>query len=364
MVEWVAAHVFHLSGPVAVYPQVNGSGDSTLDYIHVLCMAVCAVVAALVWSILDRKRTEYRRLHAWLRIWLRYTLAATLFGYGFAKVFPLQFQPAGLSRLMEPFRDFSPMGVLWTFMGASMAYTIFAGAAEVLGGALLLFRRTTTLGALVSAAVMLNVVMLNFCYDVPVKLYSLNLLLMAVFIAAPDLGRLANVFLWNRPARPSNVDSILFRTRWSRLVSIGAKTLLIGFTLFSQVKGGILGYRTFYTNAPRSPLYGIWEVEKFGPEVSANERWRYLILDRPQALSVRMMDETLRTYTSSYDEPKHQITMRQGTWTTVYAYTRPDVFHLTLEGDGRSISLHKVDMSKFLLLNRGFHWINERPFNR
>ncbi len=361
-VEWVAAHVFHLSGSVAVYPQVNGSGDSTLDYIQVLCFAVLAAVAAQVWSIFDRKRAEYRRLHAWLRIWVRYTLAFTLFGYGFAKVFPLQFQPPNLSRLMEPFHDFSPMGVLWTFMGASMAYTIFAGAAEVLGGLLLLFPRATSLGALVSAAVLLNVVMLNFCYDVPVKLYSANLLLMAVFLAAPDLGRLANVFLWNRPTRPSKVDSMLFRTRGWKIVSISAKTLLIGFTLFSHVKGGIQGYRTYYTNAPRSPLYGIWEVEK--AETSGVERWKYVILDRPQAVSIRMMDDSQRFYASTYDEANRRITLRTGGGSAVFQYARPDLFHLTLQGDGRSISLHKVDMSKFLLVNRGFHWINERPFNR
>lgn len=32
-VPWVAIHVFGLSGPVTVYPAVNGSGDSTLDYV-------------------------------------------------------------------------------------------------------------------------------------------------------------------------------------------------------------------------------------------------------------------------------------------------------------------------------------------
>lgn len=361
IVEWVAAHVFHLTGSVAVYPQVNGSGDSTLDYIQVLCYAALAAVAALVWSILDRKRTEYRRLHAWLRIWVRYTLAFTLFSYGFAKVFPLQFQPAPLARMMEPFHDFSPMGVLWTFMGASMAYTIFAGASEVLGGLLLLFPRTTSLGALVSGAVMLNVVMLNFCYDVPVKLYSANLLLMAVFLAAPDLGRLANVFLWNRPTRPSKADSLLFRTRPWKIVSIGAKTLLIGFTLFNHVKGGINGYRAVYTNAPRSPLYGIWEVTN--PEASANG-WKYVILDRPQGASIRTTDDSQRFYTTTYDEKNQRLTMRQGNFNTVFNYARPDLFHLTLQGDGRSINLHKVDTSKFLLLNRGFNWINERPFNR
>ncbi len=57
------------------------------------------------------------------------------------------------------------MGVLWWMMGSSPAYTIFSGSIETLGGALLLFRRTATLGAIVSAGAMLNVWMLNMCYD-------------------------------------------------------------------------------------------------------------------------------------------------------------------------------------------------------
>ena len=92
------------------------------------------------------------------------------------------------------------MGVLWSFMGASLAYTIFAGATEVTGGLLLVFRRTASPGALVSFAVLANIVALNFCYDVPVKLYSVNLLLMAAFLAAPDATRLANALVLNRPA--------------------------------------------------------------------------------------------------------------------------------------------------------------------
>src|SRR5579863_6350957 len=34
VVPWVAIHAFHLSGPVTVYPAVNGSGDTTLDYVE------------------------------------------------------------------------------------------------------------------------------------------------------------------------------------------------------------------------------------------------------------------------------------------------------------------------------------------
>ena len=47
---------------------------------------------------------------------------------------------------------------------------------EVLGALLLLFRRTTALGAAVLAVVLVNVVMMNFCYDVPVKINGVHYL--------------------------------------------------------------------------------------------------------------------------------------------------------------------------------------------
>jgi hypothetical protein len=50
--------------------------------------------------------------------------------------------------------------------------------------------------------VLANIVALTFCYDVPVKLYSSHLLLMAVFLVAPDLRRLLNL-VWNRPTAPT-----------------------------------------------------------------------------------------------------------------------------------------------------------------
>ena len=50
--------------------------------------------------------------------------------------------------------------------------------------------------------VMTNVVALNLCYDVPVKMYSASILLMATFLLAPDMGRLLNVLLLNRPTVP------------------------------------------------------------------------------------------------------------------------------------------------------------------
>ena len=127
-----------------------------------------------------------------------------MFSYGFAKVFPLQMPTVFLSRLLEPYGDFSPMGVIWYSIGAAPGYERFIGSAEVLGGLLLLLPWTSLLGALVTLGVTFGVWVVNMTYDVPVKLFAFHLVLMAIFLIAPDARRLINWFVLNRPVVPDS----------------------------------------------------------------------------------------------------------------------------------------------------------------
>jgi len=382
IIPWVAIHVFHLSGSVTVYPDGNGSGDTTLDYIENLCLLVVAAAATVLWSLLDFRRKDYRRLNAYLRIYIRYALSFSLFAYGFAKVFPTQFSFPSLGRLVEPLGEFSPMGLLWTFMGYSTAYIIFSGLAEVTGATLLLFRRTATLGALVSAAVLTNVVMLNFCYDVPVKLYSSNLLLMAIFLMTPDLGRLATMFVLNRPVGAADLDVPAIEIprvppRWRAIGAVVFKILFVGYFLFGTIKGGWEGYQGYIVNPPKSPIYGLYEVEAFSrngrdvpPLMTDATRWRRVMIQSPAVFSVRMMDDSVRRYSTVYNSAKNTVAVStdQEKSKSAFTYSRPDAEHVLLAGslanEALVVKLKRIDPSKFLLVNRGFHWINERPFNR
>ncbi len=148
---------------------------------EVLCFLVIAAVGTIVWSLLDRNRPNYQRLQKWFMVYLRLVLATTMIPYGATKIFPWQFPAPTLSKLVQRYGDSSPMGLLWTFMGASRSYSFFGGATELLAGMLLVVPRLATLGALVCIGVMSNVLMLNLGYDVPVKLGSIHLLLMAGF---------------------------------------------------------------------------------------------------------------------------------------------------------------------------------------
>ncbi len=202
VVRWTAAVVFGVQGEM-VGP--NGSGDTTYAYVSLFVGFVLASVGAVVWSLIGRLRARAlgndRVINDLLRSYLRYVLAATMIGYGLAKVGFIrnQFSSPGEYQLARTYGESSPMGLLWTFMGASRVYTFFGGLGELLGGVLLLWRRTTTLGAIVVMGVMTNVVMLNFAYDVPVKQYSAHLVVMAMFLLLPEARRLANVVVLNRP---------------------------------------------------------------------------------------------------------------------------------------------------------------------
>jgi hypothetical protein len=270
------------------------------------------------------------------------------------------------------------MGLLWTFMGASESYTVFAGLCELVGGLLLTTRRTTLLGALFSAAVLGNIVMLNFSYDVPVKLYSAHLLLMALFLIAPDARRLANLLLLNRGTEPVEIRPPFRRVWIGRGILVLRTVVVVGFTALA-LYGAYQGQRTYGDRAPRSPLYGIWEVEEFTldgkelpPLVTDRTRWRRIAFGRTNTVvSVQGMSGSRRYYGLKLDEDAHTLTLTKfedPAWKTSLPYEEAEPGRLALEGTlgGQAFraTLRRVDESQFLLLNRGFHWINEYPFSR
>lgn len=213
---WIAINVFGLD-PAVLNLGWGGATDTPLFYIHVLVLLVFSALIAITWSVLDRKRLEYASLHAWVRLFVRYSLAASLFWYGFAKVFLTQMAPLWMfaERLVQPFGEMPPAGLLWAFVGYSPAYQIFGGVAEVAAASFLLFRRTTTLGAFLAIGVLLNVVMLNFGYHVDVKVSSTNMLVAAVFLAAPDLAKVIRFFVFNQRVDSPDASDPTSEGRWA-----------------------------------------------------------------------------------------------------------------------------------------------------
>ncbi|MFL6194973.1 MAG: hypothetical protein ACJ75H_12430, partial [Thermoanaerobaculia bacterium] len=208
----------------------------------------------------------------------------------------------------------------------------------------------------------------------------MHLLAMALLVAAPNLRRLASLFLLNRPV-PAEEVRPLFPQRWRNQAALGLKILFVlGFTGYTAY-GSWQGYKEYTVDvATKTPFYGIWNVEEFTadgkllpPLLTDTVRWRRVLFEFPGMLAVQPMDLDTKGkyYKLEVDEKAGRMTLTQRkdeTWKSVLAVRKAGTDLLFLEGnfDGKPLRarLRRQDHKKFLLTSRGFHWINERPFNR
>lgn len=174
-------------------PVATGSGDTSFDWAYLVLSLLVAALGALLWT-LSRPEPTAVDLMQILRLFLRYMVGANLIAYGVVKFGGLQFPVPGAEQLGQLIGDSTPMNLLWVFMGSSPAYCAFSGCIEIGAGVALFFRRTTVFGACLGACAMTHVAVLNFAYDVPVKLFSCHLLLALLLLLYPARHRLIAVF--------------------------------------------------------------------------------------------------------------------------------------------------------------------------
>jgi uncharacterized membrane protein YphA (DoxX/SURF4 family) len=370
IVSWMALHFIQRAAPLS-YGGNSASMDDTFGWATHLCMLVFAALVTVGWSIFNRRR-GYASLHKWFRVLVRFSLASQMFSYGFVKVFPSQ-MPFQIYRLVEPFGNFSPMGVLWSFMGASQPYEIFGGCAEVLGGILLILPRTATLGALICMADMTQVFILNMTYDVGIKVFSFHLLLLSLFLFTPEARRMAAFLSGDDPVGPSTQPELFSESR-ARRIALAAQ---IVFGVWLLGLSAHIGWNQFVRQGTPSPLYGIWKVDEFlvdgqtlPPLVTDTGRWRRVIVDAP-GMNIQRMDDSLDRYGAAVSMKDKTIVLSKPDdpkWHARLQFDNPGATRMTVDGEMDHHSIHAqlqlADPSRFLLVNRGFHWIQERPLFR
>jgi hypothetical protein len=282
-----------------------------------------------------------------------------------------------LFKLVEPLRNFSPMGVLWTSVGASPAYEIFTGGAELMAGFLLIFARTATAGALIAMADMIQVFVLNMTYDVPVKLLSFHLIVMSLLFLAPNIPQLFNFFFRYRPAALTAPEPLFNSSRANRIARVALAALwlwMIGNYTYSDWDG----WHLYGPGAPQSALAGIWSVQQLTIEgqpqplaVTNSDEWRRITFDLANWAHIEHMDDSFTGYTAALDAQKQTLALTTGSnknWRANFTYSRPTkdalVLDGTVNGHKQHIELKLMDMTQFTLTSRGFHWVQDYPFNR
>ena len=196
IINWIGTSIFNIDYEFS--SNGKGSGDTTYAYLLQFLFLCLSILGTIIWSFIDRKRKSYNQLQYGFLVGLRFILIFFMFQYGIIKIFHLQMSELTNTNLIKTLGDKSPMGLAWTFMGFSKTYSVFAGLSEVIAGLLLIPRRTQTYGAIAVIVVMLNVFMMNLCFDIPVKIFSFHLMLMGVVLFFADFKRVFGVLVQNK----------------------------------------------------------------------------------------------------------------------------------------------------------------------
>lgn len=360
----------------------GGSGDTSFAWAQQFTFLILSGLGALCWTLLKRRLSNQSALRYWLCILVRYSLAAVSFSYGILKVFAMQMHFPNMSQLATPLGDYLPMRFSWMFIGYSAPYQIFSGVAEVAVGLLLFWRKTALLGSLLAEGVFANVVMLNYSYDIPVKIYSGNLLIASVFLVWQERKRLFAFFIQNSPTAPSSLFENTFTGKWQKVTRIALKvvfflltfglTLTNTYTYFQETKA-----QNTKVLKPIQP--GFYHVELFVkngdtiPESLADSlRWRDVIFDFNGQGSFSALDSSFRMrYGRAYFSYLPDSSEKKLDWNHPLNDNSPVVsFNLELKGTDQIVlhgiknqdSLHVV-LKKlnrhFPLTERQFHWISE-----
>jgi hypothetical protein len=356
---------------------INGSGDTSYHYVLLLFLAVLSVFGAVVWSLLDRRRTNYDKMYYWLLVLVRFYLAFTLIMYGTVKVIKLQFPDPSLSRLLQPLGQATPMGLAWTFLGFSKGYNVFMGTIEICSG-LLLFRRTIIIGALISLVATVQVMTINYFFDVPVKILSTALVTMSLFILAPHLLKILRFLLGYHAEQLNYAQAPEFKRKWQYITVIAVKYVFIFWTIALTLNGAIAQWSVYGADAPKPALYGVYNVETYTinrkeiPAQASNpKRWKQLIIESSEYGQLKLVNDSSEYVRLLLDANKSEINLASMDASTVpqkFRYSMKDKNKLVLiretGTDTLSITFSRYDTKRFKLMNRGFHWINEHPYNR
>jgi len=366
VLPWFGRYILHVRNPGSL-PLPTGPvllGDFAGGYVLMLLFLILGFVAATLWTVADQHRGDYRSLHYWLRVYVRYALACSMLGYGLSKLFPLQFAPPRLVDLLTPMGTLEPRKLLWLFMGFSRPYQVFTGLVECVGVALLFWRRTTLLGSLLLIGAAGNVLMIDTSYGMTVRRIALRLLLMAVFLAAPDVRRLANFFLRHLPVTAGDIEGPSWKGVWTRRFALALKAAVILYIVTPELIQESNDPRLLAP--PRPALYGVYKVQRFlrnGQESSPDDSstWQSIAVDE-QGMAVQLSGMNWQRLATVFDDAKQSITISNGPRrknSLTYSHAGPDDILVkgVLDNQPAEILLHRVPEPRFTLNDPvAMHW--------
>ncbi|MEW6130518.1 MAG: hypothetical protein AB1757_26020 [Acidobacteriota bacterium] len=344
----LSVYLFWVNSPLAlIFEDTRYALFESADLLALVLSLAVGVVMTIRAEAKRRRSENVGASRYYLQTAVRYLLVYIFLVYGFAKVFGQQFYSAA-STLDTAVGELSGLQLTWRFFGYSYAYTLFVAAAQIISAMLLMFRRTTTLGAVILLPVITNIVIINFTHHIPVKLYSSFYLIMVNFLLFLDFRRLKALFWDNRTFAQPTIQ-LPPTSKWRRVI----KTLII--TAFFMATIG----ENYYANKSDASgieptMKGVWEVTEYRVNelpVSDSQAavWQRVYFDFAFRIAIKTENPKPKYYFSTFDIANRTIRLEEMQSKAVfvegtYELSTADrmILNLTQGEDRIRVTLHKI----------------------
>ncbi len=341
--------------------------DTFSMYILVLLLFILALFISLLLQQIKKWSLYQDRVFVFFYRLFFYYLALQLLKYGLDKIFKNQFYMPEPNTLYTPLGSMSKGMLYWSSMGTSHFYNVFLGSLETLAALFILSKRTRLMGLLISLAVMLNVVAVNFGFDISVKLYSLFLLYLTIYLLTPYFSRLYQLLLPKTGTFiPAPDPVVLFRNAF---LSTFLKCLVVGI-IFVEAFYPFIKTKNFNGDLAERPyLHGVYQVKQVivGTDTLAvkDSPVKRFFIHKQGYLIFQNQEDEMQDYKLSYakDSSLFVLTDYQLHKTILsFTYRQSDsVLMLQYFKDGKEYKLagKAIDWRRLPAVKKRFHWTSD-----
>lgn len=359
LIRFTAQEVFQI--PIS---STRVYSDFVSMYILVLLLAIFSIILSLClqWFTIWKQKRE--QILSVINSVIAAYLTVQLLKYGLDKVFKNQFY------LPEPNILFTPLGnvnkdlLYWSSMGTSTFYSVFLGIAEVLAALLLFFRRTRVAGLLLAIFLFINIVAINFAFDISVKLFSLFLLYLSVLLLTPYIRLIWKFFFSGRTATPGLTHQLnILRTK--PFVYGFLKSLLAGIIIWESLFPFLESGNWNGDKAMKPLLHGAYKVVAVSTPLDSAKsglQIKNFFIHKDGYLIFQNEQDQMKDYRLHYDTTGKNLLLTDYNMKQMrvpYQFFPADsilTLQLNINGNENKITGKAIDWTKMPAIQKGFHW--------
>jgi hypothetical protein len=206
-----------------------------------------------------------------------------------------------------------------------------------------------------------------------VKLFSIHLLAIAVFLLVGEWKRVIDYFLLNNQVQPSP-QTLLIKHPLGQKILLAFQIGLAGWMLYASISDGRTAEREWGHKFPIPALYGVYKTEFFiknnntlPPLETDSFRWKRVVIDEDdnwKQSSILFSNDSSTYFSIKADTVNKMIQIKSFRETAInyqFNYSEPDTSRILIKGrwntDAIEVMMKKYDLNNYRLHRTKFKWI-------